>query len=627
MIHTLLSTALLLFACKPTKHGGTNSSAQAGLAPSDPAACTAFYDKAGDAPPVDSSTLTLSAVEVTPAQIVEGSSLSLPQIMVKANPNADLTYYKLCNSNLPKESGCIDGLVLMPMATQPGFYGTYIYTMPATAAMYDVTAAACVRADRVSTQGPGAQVIHPTQYPDLELFCGPNFSVPIPYSQPAFPDSMLAQKLQTLDAQNVVVNQALYALLNAAQSYGASADAAQNQVAGLAALLAQDREGAFPLLKSSLLEKALQAAAQTTEAGTASSADPSAGLNLAGSGASPCVTNAQVVQAVLNAPALTSNGLALAGSAPSSAPATTSLPSGTPGDVTLGDAVEMVIQVTGDGSGATSSSDSPAADASTDTGGDASTDMGGGDELSKGDIVLLASLLGGTAAVAILGAAVFIKIKAARSRISAAEIAKYKGLNGQVGKLPGNGAGLSPAKQKAVGEAYRNVHAEIADPAYSKGYRERLILETNLLPTIAEPHPAPGATLEARARVATLQVPSSNELKLAVAELQGEAIRAGHAEFARDLGKLQRGTINLQRVEAITALAPENFKSHVSAFHAEVRLHFKLVDASASTPTSPQAFLQKFSALSDAFQAASLQYQMDLTDLSTYLATVAPSKL
>jgi len=321
-MRNLLILFLLLFACKTTRHGGgAGTSAQGGIQNLDPNACAALYDKTEDAPPVDPSTLTLSNATVTPVQMKAGSSLSIPHITVQANPDADVTYYQLCNPGLPASKGCYDGVLLTPVPNQVGYYGSYVYNLAPTAASYHVTVAACVRQDRVSAQGSGTQVIHPLQYPDLELFCGPSLSLSLPYNQAPFPDSVLAEKLEALDAQNVVVNQALYAMIHTAKTYGASAGASQSQLAGFAATFAQDRESLFPLLKSTILDNAIQVA-QTAPGGGAGGS-----LGLAGSTVTPhCVTNGQLAQAIAGATGTVST-LDDGGTAPvSSSPGVSSTP-------------------------------------------------------------------------------------------------------------------------------------------------------------------------------------------------------------------------------------------------------------------------------------------------------------
>jgi len=284
---------LLLIACKTIQPKGSLSSqgSEGGLKTLDPNGCASLYDRTVNIPSVDPATLTLSNVQVSPVEMVASSGLYLPKLVVQTHPNADVSYYKMCNPNVAPSVGCVDGVVLDPVPGGTGFVEAYVYTLPSNAALYGVEISACVRQDRVSTQGTGTQVIRPTQYPDLELFCGPAFSS-APYMQVAFPNSTLSSELKALNVQDVEVNNRLYAMVRAIQTYATANHGSQSQLAALAATFAQYREDIFPLVKSSLLTQALQSA----------SVDPSAGAGSLGLAESTtiagCVTNGQLLEAI-----------------------------------------------------------------------------------------------------------------------------------------------------------------------------------------------------------------------------------------------------------------------------------------------------------------------------------------
>lgn len=208
--------------------------------------------------------------------------------MAQADPNGDVIYYEACNPT----TGCFDGVIRTPVADKPGWVGSYEYRLVPDAAPYQVSLQSCVRVDRV-LDGTTGLVVRPTRFRDVELHCGPLYvgknGGNLVYQQQPFPDSVLADKLHAMDAQDAVVDSKLEALFTAAQTYAKQNSLDSNQLAGIAATIGQERDNIYPLAKSSLTDQILQVAQSNVE---------HAGLSLAGATGPHCVTNQQVAQAV-----------------------------------------------------------------------------------------------------------------------------------------------------------------------------------------------------------------------------------------------------------------------------------------------------------------------------------------
>ena len=296
MLRLLFSILFLFTACKTSSHNSGGSPANPTTATTSnalsPTACASFYDSITTAPAVDPSTLAITSAKVQSISVNTGSPLTLPSIQVQADANADLTYYEACNVT----QGCFDGLILMPISGQTGWYATYEYRLPADPAPYSIAVKACVRVDRVLA-GKTGTVVHPTRFPDLELNCGNAYTGTLVYQQSPFPDSVLATKLKALDAQTVLVTQDLYAMVNAVQAYTQKnpSSASSTQLDGVIANLAAMREDLFPLARSSIMDQSLQAAQLPA---SSSSSLALAGTTAAKTPPTMCVTNAEVAQAV-----------------------------------------------------------------------------------------------------------------------------------------------------------------------------------------------------------------------------------------------------------------------------------------------------------------------------------------
>ena len=294
MLHILFVFLCVLCACTKSKPSSTSPppthAASSLVQSSNPNAC-AQLALAGTAPLLDPSTLKIPSAQVNPVRIDTTSSLYIPEILAQADPNADLTYYNACNPT----QGCFDGLILMPMTGKAGWYGTFEYRLQADTAPYQVKVQGCVRADRVQPGTTGI-VIHPTRYPDIELHCGPTYlganGAGLVYQQSPFPNSVLAGKLLALDAQDVVVDNTLYAMESAVQTFVQQNGAAGDQFTALLSQVALAREGLFPLAKSTFMDQLLQEAQTNTS---------NASLSLAGNTSSTgCATNADLNSVNIN---------------------------------------------------------------------------------------------------------------------------------------------------------------------------------------------------------------------------------------------------------------------------------------------------------------------------------------
>lgn len=252
-----------------------------------PNACASYFDP-NAAPPVDPSTLVITAAQVSAVRVDKSSALYLPKMLAQADPNGDAIYYEACNPT----KGCFDGVIRTPVADKPGWVGTYEYRLVPDSAPYQISLQSCVRVDRV-LEGKMGIVVHPTRFRDLELHCGPVYvgqnGGNLVYQQQPFPDSVLADKLHAMDAQDAVVDSKLEALFTAAQTYAKQNALNSNQLAGIAATIGQERDSIYPLAKSSLTDQILQVAQRNVE---------HAGLSLADAIGPHCVTNQQVAQAV-----------------------------------------------------------------------------------------------------------------------------------------------------------------------------------------------------------------------------------------------------------------------------------------------------------------------------------------
>jgi len=212
---------------------------------------------------VDPGTLTLNGGEITPIQVESTSAFSLPRIIIAPDPNADVTYYQLCDINVTNSSACLDGLIFLPIQNQTGFYGSYIYSLPQAPTTYRVSASACVRADRVSNQGEKTTIVHPSQYSNLTLYCGPSVAFPTAYLQQPAPNEALAQQFRTLHMNQIEMITQFYSLLDMVYSFVSKNSSTKDQLNSLAGTFLAQRENLWVWFTSSLWDQ-LTLASQTT---------------------------------------------------------------------------------------------------------------------------------------------------------------------------------------------------------------------------------------------------------------------------------------------------------------------------------------------------------------------------